>query len=294
MLSCISKSALIFLAPPPLTIIIKSSLGKLLIEIVSDTLFWTELAGISNLRASPLKLDIFKPSLSTVKLVLWVLNPYWISAFGLLSSWNVEPPTAWLIDKLPARCVPIITEEAEALVGVNDDIFEKTLFPVTIAPAAPAVSTSVWDFPNWSKPIIVYFSPTSEPEGVIVITEGSNTVAWACVPTFIVLAVLLTTLTDNISLNVLVPEAVAPFTPLIVSVIYSPESSYPLTVNVLDVSLPAQYIFTILLSAFDDFNAPSRIKFPAVDDLLVKRLSSSVVDKTPLGTIATPALKDPE
>ena len=87
---------------------------------------------------------------------------------------------------------------------------------------------------------MVYFSPVSEPDGVTVITAGSKTVAFACVPTFIVFAVLLATLTDITSLNVTVPEAVAPLAPVIVSVTYNPESSYPLTTKLFEVSLPEQ------------------------------------------------------
>ena len=41
--------------------------------------------------------------------------------------------------------------------------------------------------------------------------------------------------------------------------------------------------------AFELLRGPSKIKFPAVVDLLVKRLSSSVVDKIPLVIIGTPA-----
>ena len=62
----------------------------------------------------------------------------------------------------------------------------------------------------------------------------------------------------------------------------------------LEVSLPVQLIVIMLLRAFDDFSDPSKIKFPEVEDLLINKLSSSVFDNTPLATIATPALKEPE
>ena len=52
------------------------------------------------------------------------------------------------MDKFPTRCVPIVTEDTDELVGTSDEIFEKTFSPVTVTPAAPAVKTSVCDFPN--------------------------------------------------------------------------------------------------------------------------------------------------
>ena len=47
---------------------------------------------------------------------------------------------------------------------------------------------------------------------------------------------------------------------------------------------------TFPLRDLELFKAPSSIKSPAIPDLLAKRLSSSVVERTPLVTIETPAV----
>ena len=195
----------------------------------------------------------------------------------------------WLKDNLPTFWVPTLTVEAEALAGTIEVICVNTFSPITFTPVPSAIITSVCDLPNWSKPVIVYFSPTSDPAGVIVITWGFITIWVACVPTFIVLAVLLAADIDKISLKEILPVAVAPFTPVIVSDWYTPDKSYPLTTKELLVSLPLHKIVTFPLRALEFFRAPSRIKFPAVEDLVVKILSSSVVERTPLELIATPA-----
>ena len=51
---------------------------------------------------------------------------------------------------------------------------------------------------------------------------------------------------------------------------------------------------TIPLRVLEFLREPSKIRLPAVDDLLTNKLSSSVVVKIPFGVIAAPALNDPE